>query len=61
MQISIYMPSALVALIDEHAKRHLVSRSHFITRVMWTTLENLARVPAEEAKIMDAIVKRQKR
>jgi metal-responsive CopG/Arc/MetJ family transcriptional regulator len=34
MQISIYMPARLLALVDLHAKRRSLSRSGLITAVM---------------------------
>ncbi|HEY8075845.1 MAG TPA: ribbon-helix-helix domain-containing protein [Labilithrix sp.] len=34
MQVSIYIPAKLVAMIDQQARRRLVSRSHFITRAV---------------------------
>ncbi len=34
MQVSIYMPAKLVAMIDQQARRRLVSRSYFITRAV---------------------------
>ncbi len=47
MQISIYMPPDLVALVDRHARRSLISRSHFIARAVRDTIEGDPAWPAD--------------
>ena len=48
MQISIYIPPRLLALVDLHAKRRSISRSALITQTM---RELVGEAPASSASI----------